>query len=103
MARNNTERKTRSALTDVVAREYTIRLHTAVHGKGFKHVGSHTLDMLSIAFPRWPERRRRATARGRSIFTELRRSPLPFPPLPLLLHPPLRTDFHICTLMLGTV
>ncbi|KAG0658654.1 hypothetical protein C6P46_005648, partial [Rhodotorula mucilaginosa] len=37
MARNNTERKTRSALTDVVAREYTIRLHTAVHGKGFKH------------------------------------------------------------------
>lgn len=48
MARNNTERKTRSALTDVVAREYTIRLHTAVHGKGFKHVGR----MLSIAFPR---------------------------------------------------
>jgi hypothetical protein len=49
MARNNTERKTRSALTDVVAREYTIRLHTAVHGKGFKHVG----PLLSIAFPRW--------------------------------------------------
>ncbi|BGP56561.1 hypothetical protein JCM8202_002077 [Rhodotorula sphaerocarpa] len=37
MAPNKSERKTRSALTDVVAREYTIRLHTAVHGKGFKH------------------------------------------------------------------
>lgn len=36
---NKTERKTRSALTDVVAREYTIHLHTKVHGKGFKHVG----------------------------------------------------------------
>lgn len=35
----NTERKTRSALTDVVAREYTIHLHTKVHGEGFKHVG----------------------------------------------------------------
>ncbi|BGP01443.1 60S ribosomal protein L31-B [Rhodotorula toruloides] len=34
---SNTERKTRSALTDVVAREYTIHLHTKVHGKGFKH------------------------------------------------------------------
>merc|ERR1712230_161743 len=34
----NTERKTRSALTDVVAREYTIHLHTKVHGEGFKHV-----------------------------------------------------------------
>merc|ERR1712230_86526 len=33
----NTERKTRSALTDVVAREYTIHLHTKVHGEGFKH------------------------------------------------------------------
>lgn len=33
-----TERKQRSALTDVVAREYTIHLHTKVHGHGFKHV-----------------------------------------------------------------
>ncbi len=47
MARNNTERKTRSALTDVVAREYTIRLHTAVHGKGFKHVGPHAFYSVS--------------------------------------------------------
>ncbi|KDE05645.1 large subunit ribosomal protein L31e [Microbotryum lychnidis-dioicae p1A1 Lamole] len=31
------ERKQRSALTDVVAREYTIHLHTKVHGQGFKH------------------------------------------------------------------
>lgn len=35
--KNTSERKTRSALTDVVAREYTIHLHTRVHGKGFKH------------------------------------------------------------------
>lgn len=35
--KNTSERKTRSALTDVVAREYTIHLHTKVHGKGFKH------------------------------------------------------------------
>lgn len=37
--KTNAERKTRSALTDVVAREYTIHLHTKVHGEGFKHVG----------------------------------------------------------------
>jgi large subunit ribosomal protein L31e len=36
--KNTTERKTRSALQDVVAREYTIHLHTRVHGHGFKHV-----------------------------------------------------------------
>ncbi|KAL8277290.1 hypothetical protein RQP46_010359 [Phenoliferia psychrophenolica] len=35
--KTNTERKTRSALKDVVAREYTIHLHTKVHGHGFKH------------------------------------------------------------------
>ncbi|GAA5929925.1 hypothetical protein JCM21900_002133 [Sporobolomyces salmonicolor] len=35
--KNTSERKTRSALTDVVAREYTIHLHTKVHGQGFKH------------------------------------------------------------------
>lgn len=34
----NPERKQRSALHDVVAREYTIHLHTKVHGHGFKHV-----------------------------------------------------------------
>jgi hypothetical protein len=34
----NTERKSRSALSDVVSREYTIHLHTRVHGVGFKHV-----------------------------------------------------------------
>ncbi|SCZ87693.1 BZ3500_MvSof-1268-A1-R1_Chr2-2g05159 [Microbotryum saponariae] len=40
------ERKQRSALTDVVAREYTIHLHTKVHGQGFKHVRTafHRLD-----------------------------------------------------------
>ncbi|KAM0750816.1 hypothetical protein T439DRAFT_240164 [Meredithblackwellia eburnea MCA 4105] len=31
------ERKQRSAINDVVAREYTIHLHTKVHNKGFKH------------------------------------------------------------------
>lgn len=36
--KNTSERKTRSALTDVVTREYTIHLHTKVHGQGFKHV-----------------------------------------------------------------
>ncbi|KAK4046812.1 60S ribosomal protein L31B [Microbotryomycetes sp. JL201] len=38
MARGKTtsERKTRSALQDVVAREYTIHLHTKVHGESFK-------------------------------------------------------------------
>lgn len=35
-----TERKQRSALADVVSREYTIHLHTRVHGHGFKHVRS---------------------------------------------------------------
>lgn len=39
----NTERKARSALTDVVSREYTIHLHTRVHGVGFKHVRSSIL------------------------------------------------------------
>lgn len=36
--KNTPERKQRSALSDVVAREYTIHLHTRVHGHGFKHV-----------------------------------------------------------------
>ncbi|KAK4055817.1 60S ribosomal protein L31B [Microbotryomycetes sp. JL221] len=34
--KNNTERKQRSALQDVVAREYTIHLHKKVHGESFK-------------------------------------------------------------------
>ncbi|SCV70407.1 BQ2448_1801 [Microbotryum intermedium] len=45
------ERKQRSALTDVVAREYTIHLHTKVHGQGFKHVrsGSRPPSHASLA------------------------------------------------------
>ncbi|EGG10141.1 uncharacterized protein MELLADRAFT_74257 [Melampsora larici-populina 98AG31] len=36
MAPEKKERKTRSALSDVVTREYTIHLHKHVHGLGFK-------------------------------------------------------------------
>ena len=41
-----TERKQRTALNDVVAREYTIHLHTKVHGKGFKHVSSKSKSLV---------------------------------------------------------
>jgi hypothetical protein len=41
-----TERKQRTALNDVVAREYTIHLHTKVHGKGFKHVSSNSKPLV---------------------------------------------------------
>ena len=44
-----TERKQRTALNDVVAREYTIHLHTKVHGKGFKHVSSNCKPLASIS------------------------------------------------------
>ncbi|GAA5902193.1 hypothetical protein JCM8208_002501 [Rhodotorula glutinis] len=46
--KTNAERKTRSALTDVVAREYTIHLHTKVHGEGFKHRAPSAVKAVRI-------------------------------------------------------
>ncbi|GAA5983865.1 hypothetical protein JCM11641_006401 [Rhodosporidiobolus odoratus] len=42
------EKKQRSALTDVVAREYTIHLHTRVHGQGFKHRAPSAVKAVRI-------------------------------------------------------
>ena len=51
----SSDRKTRSALQDVVTREYTIHLHKCVHGRSFKKRGTFSSSLfllkLSFAFP----------------------------------------------------
>lgn len=47
--REKKERKTRSALSDVVTREYTIHLHKHVHGLGFKKVRSSSIPFLHLS------------------------------------------------------
>lgn len=101
MAPNKSERKTRSALTDVVAREYTIRLHTAVHGKGFKHVGPSRL--LPIAFPRGLLYQKGTREVGASLLSSddppLSPSPSPLPIPSHALPPPLLTMSHLHSLI----
>ncbi|CAG8596392.1 8310_t:CDS:2 [Acaulospora morrowiae] len=40
------EKKTRSAIEDVVTRDYTIHLHKAVHGRSFKRRAPHAVKSI---------------------------------------------------------